>query len=56
MINFTAGAANVTSGMWACQARTILTSKAFVEQGKLQPLVDALAAEFEIVWLEDVKA
>ena len=35
MINFTAGAANILSACKAAEVRTVLTSRAFVEQAKL---------------------
>ncbi|MDE2361448.1 MAG: acyl-[ACP]--phospholipid O-acyltransferase [Hyphomicrobiales bacterium] len=55
MINFSAGAANILAACTAAQVRTIVTSRAFVEKGKLTPLVDQLAAKVAIVYLEDVR-
>jgi len=56
MLNFSAGPVNVLSAMKAAQVKTVLTSKAFVEKGKLDKLVAAIAAEADIVYLEDVRA
>jgi acyl-[acyl-carrier-protein]-phospholipid O-acyltransferase/long-chain-fatty-acid--[acyl-carrier-protein] ligase len=56
MLNFSAGPVNVLSAMKAAQVKTVLTSKAFVEKGKLDRLVAAIAAEANIVYLEDVRA
>lgn len=56
MLNYTAGAANVASACRAAQVRTILTSRAFVEKGKLGPLVAALEREIALVYLEDLRA
>ncbi|KTQ92672.1 2-acyl-glycerophospho-ethanolamine acyltransferase [Aureimonas ureilytica] len=56
MINFTAGAANIRSAATASGARTILSSRAFIEKAKLQPLVEALQGDLTFVWLEDIRA
>src|SRR6202008_335129 len=56
MINFTAGAANILAACRAAEVVTIVTSRAFIEKGKLGPLVDQLQARAEIVYLEDVRA
>ena len=55
MINFTAGAANILSGCEAAQARTILTSRGFIEKAKLEKLVAALEEKVAIVYLEDIR-
>ena len=56
MINFTAGAGNIAAACKAAQVRTIVTSRAFVEKGRMGPLIEALSAEVRIVYLEDVRA
>lgn len=55
MVNFTAGAANIASSLKSAQATTLLTSRAFVEKGKLDALIAALEKEFRIVYLEDLR-
>jgi acyl-[acyl-carrier-protein]-phospholipid O-acyltransferase/long-chain-fatty-acid--[acyl-carrier-protein] ligase len=55
MLNFSAGPANVQAAMKAAQVRTVLTSKAFIEKGKLDKLVTAIASEARVVYLEDVR-
>jgi acyl-[acyl-carrier-protein]-phospholipid O-acyltransferase/long-chain-fatty-acid--[acyl-carrier-protein] ligase len=55
MINFSAGAANVLAACKAANLDTILTSRAFVERGKLDALVVALAKEVKIVYLDDIR-
>jgi acyl-[acyl-carrier-protein]-phospholipid O-acyltransferase/long-chain-fatty-acid--[acyl-carrier-protein] ligase len=55
MINFTAGASNILAGCRATGLDTIVTSRAFIERGKLEPLLEKLAAEVKIVYLEDVR-
>jgi acyl-[acyl-carrier-protein]-phospholipid O-acyltransferase/long-chain-fatty-acid--[acyl-carrier-protein] ligase len=56
MINFTAGAANILAACRAAQVDTIVTSRAFIDKGKLGALVGTLAAQVNIVYLEDVRA
>ncbi len=56
MINFTAGATNILAACRAAQLKTIVTSRTFVERGKFGPLIEKLAAEVSIVYLEDVRA
>ena len=55
MVNFTAGAANILSACTAAQVRTILTSRAFVAQAKLQPIVEEIAKSVDVVWLDDLR-
>lgn len=56
MINFTAGAANILAGCEAAQARTILTSRGFIEKAKLEKLIAALEEKVALVYLEDMRA
>jgi len=56
MINFTAGAANILAACKAAEVGTIVTSRAFVEKGKLDAVVAQLAQSLSIVYLEDVRA
>src|SRR5262245_34318593 len=56
MLNFSAGPVNVLAAMQAAQVKTVLTSKAFVEKGKLDKLIAAIAGQARIVYLEDVRA
>jgi acyl-[acyl-carrier-protein]-phospholipid O-acyltransferase / long-chain-fatty-acid--[acyl-carrier-protein] ligase len=55
MINFTAGAANVLAACRAAQIDTILTSRAFIERGKLDTLIAGLQKEVKIVYLDDLR-
>ena len=56
MLNFSAGPSNVQAAMKAAQVKTVLTSKSFIEKGKLDKLIAAIAGEAKIVYLEDVRA
>jgi acyl-[acyl-carrier-protein]-phospholipid O-acyltransferase/long-chain-fatty-acid--[acyl-carrier-protein] ligase len=55
MINFTAGLMNIRSGCQATQIRHILTSRTFVEKAHLEKIVEGLAPDFDIIFLEDVR-
>jgi acyl-[acyl-carrier-protein]-phospholipid O-acyltransferase/long-chain-fatty-acid--[acyl-carrier-protein] ligase len=56
MINFTAGAANILSACRAAEIDTILTSRAFVEKGRLDNVVAQISTQVRIVYLEDIRA
>ncbi|TGQ40342.1 MULTISPECIES: acyl-[ACP]--phospholipid O-acyltransferase [unclassified Mesorhizobium] len=56
MINFTAGAANILSACKAAEVKTVLTSRAFVEQAKLGAVVEEIGRSVEIVWLDELRA
>jgi acyl-[acyl-carrier-protein]-phospholipid O-acyltransferase/long-chain-fatty-acid--[acyl-carrier-protein] ligase len=55
MINFTAGSTNILAACRAADLATIVTSRAFVDKGKLGPLVGQLARQVTIVYLEDIR-
>jgi acyl-[acyl-carrier-protein]-phospholipid O-acyltransferase/long-chain-fatty-acid--[acyl-carrier-protein] ligase len=56
MLNFTAGPRNVIAACRAAQISTILTSRVFIDKGRLGDLVAALEAErLKIVYLDDVR-
>ncbi|MBN9670870.1 acyl-[ACP]--phospholipid O-acyltransferase [Labrenzia aggregata] len=55
MLNFTAGMENVLSACRAADLGTILSSRAFVKQAKLEALVAGLEQHVNVVWLEDLR-
>lgn len=55
MLNFTAGAGNVLSACRTAKIAKVITSRRFVAQARLDALVEALAPEVRIAYLEDVK-
>jgi acyl-[acyl-carrier-protein]-phospholipid O-acyltransferase/long-chain-fatty-acid--[acyl-carrier-protein] ligase len=56
MINFTAGAASILAACKAAEVTTIVTSRAFIEKGKLGAVIEQLAQAMSIVYLENVRA
>ena len=56
MINFTSGPANVRAACRAAKIKTVITSRAFIEKGRLAPLVEQIEADVRLVYLEDVRA
>ena len=55
MINFTAGATNILAACKAAQVDTILSSRTFIEKGRLTNLVAELEKVVKIVYLEDIR-
>ncbi len=55
MLNFSSGEANILHACRIATVKTVLTSRAFIEQGKLEPVIEALEKEFRIVYLEDIR-
>ncbi len=55
MLNFTAGAAGIDAALTAAEVRTVITSRRFVEIGKLGPLVDVIAGKAKVIYLEDLR-
>ena len=56
MMNFTTGADGMLSCCVAAGIGTILTSRRAVQKGKLDRLVEGIAAKVRVVYLEDVRA
>ncbi len=55
MLNFTAGLQGVQAAVAMTQLHTVLTSRLFVAKAELGPLVEALATQVRVVYLEDVR-
>ncbi|HEY6859809.1 MAG TPA: acyl-[ACP]--phospholipid O-acyltransferase [Pseudolabrys sp.] len=54
MINFTGGVAKVIGAFKTAKLDTIITSRAFIERGKLDTLVAGIRNDIKIVYLEDI--
>lgn len=55
MFNFTAGSRNLISAGRAAEVTKIVTAHQFIEKGNLEPLIEELENEFELIYLEDVR-
>jgi acyl-[acyl-carrier-protein]-phospholipid O-acyltransferase/long-chain-fatty-acid--[acyl-carrier-protein] ligase len=55
MINFSAGATNILGACRAAEVDTILTSRAFVEKGRLDHVIAEVQKQVRIVYLEDIR-
>jgi acyl-[acyl-carrier-protein]-phospholipid O-acyltransferase / long-chain-fatty-acid--[acyl-carrier-protein] ligase len=55
ILNFTAGLRNLASACETAQVRTIVTSRRFIDQAKLDDLLAGLAVGRRVVYLEDVR-
>ena len=56
ILNFSAGEAAVLSACRTAKLRIVLSSRRFVERGRLEKLVAALEPIVRLVWLEDLRA
>jgi acyl-[acyl-carrier-protein]-phospholipid O-acyltransferase / long-chain-fatty-acid--[acyl-carrier-protein] ligase len=55
MINFSAGPENVLSACNTANVKTILSSRTFIKQAKLEALVAGLEPHVTFVWLDEVR-
>ena len=55
LLNFTAGTRNLKAACEVARVETIVTSRRFVEQGKLDDVLAAIAEGRRVVFLEDVR-
>ncbi len=55
MLNFSSGPAAAQSACKAAQIKLVVTARKFVEKAKLEPMVNALATETTVLYLEDVR-
>src|SRR5262249_6456933 len=55
MINFSAGPTNVRAACRAAKIRTFITSRAFIEKGRLGNLIAQIENDLRIVYLEDIR-
>lgn len=56
LLNFTAGSRSLEAACTVADVGVIVTSRRFVDQGKLDDVVEALGQGRKVVWLEDVRA
>ncbi|MCY4611134.1 MAG: MFS transporter [Gammaproteobacteria bacterium] len=56
MLNYTAGPSNLASACRTAGLTHIVTSRRFIEKADLGDLADALAKDYTLVWLEDLRS
>lgn len=56
MLNFTSGAINVLAAIRTAEVKTVLTSRAFIEKGRLGGLIAEIEKAAKVVYLDDVRA
>jgi len=56
VLNFSIGAENILNCAETAGVKTVLTSRAFIEKGRLEELAERLGAKLRLVYLEDIKA
>ena len=55
MLNFSAGARAILASCESAQIKTVLTSKTFIEVGRLEDLIAEMEEKVKIVYLEDIR-
>lgn len=55
MINFTAGERNIKAALAAAGVKKVLTAQRFIQQAKLEELIEQIETVAEVVWLDDVR-
>ncbi|MGD1038177.1 MAG: acyl-[ACP]--phospholipid O-acyltransferase [Roseiarcus sp.] len=55
MLNFTSGAFNVIAACRTASIHLVLSSKGFIEKGKLEDVVRQMGSHVRFVWLEDLR-
>ena len=56
MLNFSAGVTNILHACNLATIKTIITSRAFIEKGKLDNIISVLEQKYTIIYLEDMGA
>lgn len=55
MINFTSGPANIKTACLTAKVKTVLTSRRFVQQAKLEEIIEAMTHFVRVLYLEDLR-
>jgi acyl-[acyl-carrier-protein]-phospholipid O-acyltransferase / long-chain-fatty-acid--[acyl-carrier-protein] ligase len=55
MINYTAGLMNIRSACRAANVNNLLTSRTFIERAHLDKVIEALALDLNVIFLEDMR-
>jgi acyl-[acyl-carrier-protein]-phospholipid O-acyltransferase/long-chain-fatty-acid--[acyl-carrier-protein] ligase len=54
MLNFTVGSQGMISACETAQVKTVVTSRAFIEKGKLEDVIEKLSSKVTVCYLEDI--
>ncbi len=55
MLNFSAGEMNILHACNIASVKTVLTSRAFIEKGKLEHIIAAIEKKYSVFYLEDIR-
>ena len=55
MLNFSAGEKNILHACNISAVKTVLTSRAFIEKGKLEHIAASLEKNYKVIYLEDIR-
>ncbi|MEZ5690664.1 MAG: AMP-binding protein [Rickettsiales bacterium] len=55
MLNFSAGEKSISHACNIAQINTIITSREFIEKGKLEKLIETLGQKYTVIYLEDIR-
>jgi acyl-[acyl-carrier-protein]-phospholipid O-acyltransferase/long-chain-fatty-acid--[acyl-carrier-protein] ligase len=55
MINYSAGISAILSCVQTAQIKNLITSRVFIERGRLEGLIEALEPHLSIIYLEDIQ-
>src|SRR5262249_4958177 len=55
MINFSSGTSTIRAACRAAKIKTVVTSRAFIDKGRLGPLVAQIEQDVRLLYLEDVR-
>ena len=55
LLNYSSGPLNLKAACQAAGVRRVLSARRFVEQGKLEPLIEGLSEAVEIIWLDELR-
>lgn len=55
MLNYSSGEKNIISAIETTTLKTIITSRRFIEQAKLESILDAVNVRCDVIYLEDIR-
>ena len=55
MLNFSAGEKALLSACDSAQIRTVITSRKFIQMGRLEPLIEKIETQVSLLYLEDIQ-